>query len=121
MFSVRTKLRVVILCGVIGVLVLSGCASDGIDSEFTLPIVNSVAETTVPTATSSTLPIFEELYTVQDGDTLFEIAQAFGVTMDDLISYNGIADPDAIEAGQVLKVPSPTKPGALASSTTMAP
>lgn len=113
--------QIVVFWGLVGTLVLVGCAGEDSDSGFTLPVVNSIPETTLATETSSTLPVFEELYTIQIGDTLFEIAQAFGVSVDDLISYNGIVDPDAIAAGQVLKVPSPTKPGGMAASTTMAP
>jgi murein DD-endopeptidase MepM/ murein hydrolase activator NlpD len=46
-------------------------------------------------------------YTVAAGDTLFEIAQSFGITLEELISYNGITDPNLIEVGQVLLIPVP--------------
>lgn len=44
-------------------------------------------------------------YTVQRGDTLSGIAAAFGVSMYDLAYCNGIANPDFVYVGQVLKIP----------------
>ena len=44
--------------------------------------------------------------------------------MSDLISYNAIADPDAIQAGQRLKIPptaSPTTAAPVTESTTATP
>ena len=43
-------------------------------------------------------------YTVVAGDTLGAIAKKFGVTVDDLVQWNGITDPNNISVGQVLKV-----------------
>ena len=47
-------------------------------------------------------------YVVQNGDTLNQIAAELGVETADLISVNGIADPDLIRIGQVLLIPGPT-------------
>ena len=44
-------------------------------------------------------------YTVVAGDTLFTIAQRFGVAMDDLVAINGIADPNQLAVGQELLIP----------------
>ena len=43
-------------------------------------------------------------YTVQSGDTLSGIAAKFGTTYQSLASINGIADPNTIYVGQVLKI-----------------
>ena len=61
---------------------------------------------------TTTTAAVEVEYTVQRFDTLFEIAKAFGVTMDDLAAYNNIAEGeyDSIQAGQVLTVPNPKNP-----------
>ncbi|MGA0878120.1 MAG: LysM peptidoglycan-binding domain-containing protein [Ilumatobacteraceae bacterium] len=108
--------------GCLGIMVLVSCATDGSNADFTLPVLRSVPDQTSVIGTTTTLPLFEEMYTIQEGDTLFEIAQAFGVTMDDLISYNAIPNPDAISAGQVLKVPAPANPSGVTTTTTsMAP
>lgn len=44
-------------------------------------------------------------YIVQQGDTLKTIAQQFGVTLDDLIRANQLADPDRLQLGQPLVIP----------------
>lgn len=43
-------------------------------------------------------------YTVKSGDTLSGIAAKFGTTYQNLAAINGIADPNKIYAGQVIKV-----------------
>lgn len=47
----------------------------------------------------------QETYVVQPGDTLAEIAAAFGVTLDALVEANNIENIDVIEVGQVLIIP----------------
>jgi LysM repeat protein len=97
---------------------LVACGGDD-QSIGTLPLM-----TAAPTASSTsvgvttTLPSAEEFYTIQQGDTLFGIAQAFGVSVDELISFNGIADPDAIQAGQRLQIPPASATTTTASPTT---
>ncbi len=44
-------------------------------------------------------------YTIQQGDTLSTVAQRFGLTMDCLISFNGIQDARTLRAGTALLVP----------------
>jgi len=44
-------------------------------------------------------------YTVQSGDTLFLIAQRFGVGVDTLAAVNNLADPSLISVGQILLIP----------------
>ncbi len=43
-------------------------------------------------------------YVVQPGDTLTRIASRYRVTVDDLVAWNDIADPNLILVGQVLKI-----------------
>jgi LysM repeat protein len=43
-------------------------------------------------------------YTVKSGDTLSEIAEQHGTTVDELVSLNGIENHDLIHPGQELKL-----------------
>ncbi len=46
-----------------------------------------------------------DTYVVQAGDTLAGIANQLGVRLDDLITLNGIQNPDVLQVGQVLLIP----------------
>jgi LysM repeat protein len=46
------------------------------------------------------------LYTIQPGDTLSAIAERFNTTVDELVAANGLTDPDALQTGQTLLIPS---------------
>lgn len=50
-------------------------------------------------------PSAEKTYTVQPGDTLWGISQLYGITVNQLVQLNGIANPDLIYPGQVLRLP----------------
>lgn len=54
-----------------------------------------------PSPTSSTVV---EQYVVRYGDTLSSIAQRYDLSIDELMKLNGLANPDALQVGQVLKV-----------------
>ena len=45
------------------------------------------------------------VYVVREGDTLWKIAERFGSTVNDIARYSGIADPDVIDIGQVIRIP----------------
>lgn len=45
-----------------------------------------------------------QYYTIQSGDCLSVIAERFGVTVDSLVSLNGIANPNIIYAGQTIRI-----------------
>jgi len=53
-----------------------------------------------PTATPAAL------YTVQPGDTLSDLAERFGTTVDELVAANGLTDPNDLQPGQTLLIPS---------------
>ena len=50
------------------------------------------------------------IYTVQPGDTLSAIATRYNVTVDDLVRKNRIVNPDALQVGQDLTIPTPPAP-----------
>ncbi|HMO60357.1 MAG TPA: LysM domain-containing protein [Roseiflexaceae bacterium] len=71
---------------------------------------------TIPTPTPS------GLYVVQPGDTLSALAVEFGTTVGELIAANGLTDPDALQVGQTLIIPSLTITSpAFATPTPLAP
>jgi len=47
----------------------------------------------------------EKAYTVQSGDTLWEIAQAHNITLKALLAANSIANPNVIAVGQTIIIP----------------
>jgi LysM repeat protein len=46
-------------------------------------------------------------YTVQPGDTLWQISETFGVEVSDISRANQLTNPDLILPGQVLAIPQP--------------
>lgn len=47
----------------------------------------------------------EQTHVVQPGENLFRIALRYGFTTAELAQYNGIANPNQIAAGQVIRIP----------------
>jgi murein DD-endopeptidase MepM/ murein hydrolase activator NlpD len=45
------------------------------------------------------------VYIIQEGDTLSSIAQRFGVSVEELVSYNQLSNPDILKAGDQLVIP----------------
>ncbi|MEP7111696.1 MAG: LysM domain-containing protein [Ilumatobacteraceae bacterium] len=79
----------------------ASCGDDGASSA-TLPPIVTVSTTTTIFVTTTTVQTY---YVVKRGDTLFQIAKAFQVRLADLQAVNGITNPDDIQAGQELQIP----------------
>jgi murein DD-endopeptidase MepM/ murein hydrolase activator NlpD len=77
---------------------------------------------TTPTASASPTPspppAEAQRYTVVDGDTLSDIALRFGVTVEDMVRFNGLPDAESIVVGQELFIPAE---GAVIPKPTAAP
>jgi LysM repeat protein len=99
---------------VAGALLVRSCNGDG--DEPAPPVLPPLTTTSTTTTTTTTTIAIIRTYEVQRGDSLFSIAQRFGVTVAAIIEANGIDDPDRIEAGQVLTLP----PSAALTPTTIA-
>ena len=63
--------------------------------------------TLTPTSSPTPTPIPPQLYTVQAGDTLETIASAFGMTVDELMTFNNLTS-ELIREGDSLRIPPPT-------------
>ncbi|MFN8419650.1 MAG: LysM peptidoglycan-binding domain-containing protein [Anaerolineae bacterium] len=61
----------------------------------------TAAPTIVPTQPAP----YSQTYVVQPGDTLYRVAARFGVSVDAIMRLNGIANPNLIYSGQVLRIP----------------
>jgi LysM repeat protein len=74
------------------------------------PTAAPTAEPTEDTSSDQDEPAIEppagsDTYVVQDGDTLWDIAEEFGVSVDDILSANDLADENALQLGQELVIP----------------
>ena len=66
------------------------------------------AQNTADADAQTTQPVSDgSVYVVQAGDTLASIAEQLEVRVDDLITLNGIQNPDLLAVGQVLQIPRP--------------
>ncbi len=73
-----------------------------------------LASLAVVLAACGSAPVGPGFYRVERGDTLSKIARANRQPVSNLARWNGIANPDAIEVGQVLRV---VPPGGAASGS----
>ena len=74
--------------------------TDGIFLSDVSTPVSSVPEEQKPSNPSESSTLVTT-YTVQSGDTLSEIAARYGTTVNELISLNGISNPNLIYPGEV--------------------
>jgi lipoprotein NlpD len=101
---------------VVAAVVLSGCASKGINRapvEDRGNVSNAPVATDARTQQVKQLPGFENAgksgyYTVKPGDTLIRIGLETGQSHKDIGRWNTLENPDRIEVGQVLRVAPPT-------------
>jgi len=66
-----------------------------------------VVATTEPAAEATAVPpsTEERTHVVQAGENLFRIGLQYGFTVDELAAYNGMANPNVLDVGQVIKIP----------------
>ncbi len=55
------------------------------------------------------VPSTERSYMVQPGDSLWNIASRFGVSLESIISVNNISDPAQIYPGMMIIIPAQSK------------
>lgn len=70
-------------------------------------ITNTAAQPDASATTEPAKTVSTPAVTVQMGDTLTAIADAHSTTVNDILVTNAISDPNLIEPGQVLQMPTP--------------
>jgi LysM repeat protein len=73
----------------------------------------------LPTVTPTSVPVTAtpQTHKVKPGETLGEIADAFGVTLEELLEANGREDPNSVGVGEVLIIPASAESPTSASPT----
>jgi LysM repeat protein len=87
-----------------------GQTRDGFDVFDSARFENPAAQRAIAEAIATQTPIALSgpvCYTLQPGQTLQDVATAFGTTVRELTLANDIANPDTVQPGQTLSVPSP--------------
>ena len=85
------------------VLLLAACETSTGSSDRVKLVITPVD---TPTATPLAAPtVAPTTYTVRSGDTLSGIASLFGISVDEIVRTNNIADPNSLSEGQVLTIP----------------
>lgn len=114
--------RAVLLPAAVAVLLLSSACFGGDDDDGdTVPTETPGAATNTPTNqvagestpggstpdSASPTPSGPQTHTVQAGEFLSTIAEQYGVTVDEILAANDIADANLIFPGQELTIPEP--------------
>lgn len=98
-------------------LTLTACQGQVVSTGSTEGVKLVITPVPTPTATQAAQPTAAPVtYTVKTGDTLSGIADLFGVTVDDIVRSNNIADANSLQIGQALTIPQ-RQSGTAASAT----
>jgi len=89
------------------------------DDDFQRPDVDwNANEPATPTAVDQ---MYQGSYTVQEGDTLADIASRYGTSVQELSELNFLDDPNALEIGQELNIFDPTAKSTIPAITDLRP
>jgi LysM repeat protein len=89
--------------GIAAPFAAAACGSDGTVAGATLPPIATTTTTSSTIAPSTTY--VQTFYVIQPGDRLGNIADSFGVTVDAIMQLNGITNPDKINDGDKIEIP----------------
>jgi len=82
----------------------------------------AIVASAMPTSTSTLVPTPTPVtYTVRSNDTLFGIALALGVSLEDLMAANDLTETSILDVGQVLLVPTEESQASTAAPPTTTP
>jgi LysM repeat protein len=94
----------IVVAALLGGVAVSACGTTDKASRETLPPIRTTIAIT--TTTSTTVPAGQRFYEIKPGETLGIIAASFQVTVQSIVDLNGLANPDDIQAGQTIEIPS---------------
>ncbi len=101
--GMRSRLLGAVVVGATAAVLAGACSDDESAEQTTLP---PIVTTTMPPTTTLPPPTTQpQFYEVQPGDTLTEIAVAYGLPIPAIMQINNITNQDAIFAGQILQLP----------------
>lgn len=91
----------------LGVAVLTGAVACGTTDEASRETLPPLVTTTSTTNVTTTNPDEGKtrFYEIKSGDSIAEIALAFGVPASEIIRINNIENPDTIQVGQIIQIP----------------
>ena len=120
MAAMRYYARITLLVSALSAsAVVAACGTDTRSANDTLPPIATTTTTSTVPPTTTTIP---QTYVIKKGDSLFSIAEMFGISQAELAALNNIVDIDKIQAGQKLKLPqvgaTTTTPPTTAAPTT---
>ena len=119
-------MRKLLLLGIL----LSACANAALPAQTTDVMLQPyLTQTPASTSSPNVLVILEtpqptatlQIYIVESGDTISEIAEKFRIPQSDLIAANPDVNPNSLTIGQTLFIPDPSAPIAAASTPTPVP
>jgi len=97
-----------------GAVTTAACTSNDPATLETMPPIRTTTSTTIATTPPTTRP---KTYEIQLGEPLFAVAQKFDLSVAELAAFNGITNPDDVQAGQVIRIP-PAEPTTVTSTAT---
>jgi LysM repeat protein len=72
-----------------------------------LPPTATATITLTPTPSNTPTPEWPKEYVIELGDSLWSVAEEFGVTIELIVAYNEIEDPNNVPIGTKLTIPEP--------------
>lgn len=125
--AILIAVPVMFLIGV-ALIALSFWSQDEEPSETITPtLIEAAASATATDPPAPPTPESPQIYVVQEGDTLGQIAEVYDISIDALLAANEIADPNVLHVGQTLIIPPagptplPTTPASPEPSPTAKP
>ena len=110
----------VLVC-VAWLLALGGCTRErALETPTATMQPDAAVDAPSPTPSPQATPTQEIVvyHTVQPGETMWDIASQYGVTLEALVAANELVDPDRLQPGQELEIPQEDDDGATGNGPT---